>query len=206
MKKNEPHADHDQGQQRGQNNQKNDSLDPIGENIETIANLHKRAERKVSPQQRAIETVTAFLSRPRFLFIILSVVSLWMLVNAILARFGLPALDPPPYLWLSMILSLGALLQTTVVLITQDRQDKVADRRRQLDLHISLLLDQKMSKLIDMVDTQRKESAAGPKQHDQEAEAMKEATDPHQFLSTLNQLLKEDIEETEGDQTAKGRD
>ena len=199
MKKNEPHADHEQGYQRGQNNQKNDTLDPLGENIETIANLHQRTERKVSPQQRAIETVTAFLSRPRFLFLILLVVSLWMLVNAILARFGLPDFDPPPYPWLSMILSLGALLQTTVVLITQDRQDKVADRRRQLDLHISLFLDQKMSKLIDMVDTLRKESTAGPKQPDQEAEAMKEAADPHQFFSTLSQLLKEDREETEGD-------
>jgi uncharacterized membrane protein len=178
---------------------KNDSPDPIEENIETLAHLHKRAERKVSLQQRAIETVTAFLSRPRFLFIILTVVSLWMLVNAILARFGLPDFDPPPYPCLSMILSLGALLQTTVVLITQDRQDKVAQRRRELDLHISLLLDQKMSKLIDMVDTLRKESVAGPKQPDQQAEAMKKAADPHQVLSTLDQLLREDREETEGD-------
>jgi uncharacterized membrane protein len=44
-------------------------VDPIDENIQTIADLHKHAERSVSPQQRVIEKVTGFLGQPRFLFI-----------------------------------------------------------------------------------------------------------------------------------------
>jgi uncharacterized membrane protein len=46
-----------------------EAADPIGENIQTIADLHKHAERSVSPQQRVIEKVTDFLGQPRFLFI-----------------------------------------------------------------------------------------------------------------------------------------
>src|SRR5205085_1564101 len=104
-----------------QRNQKKEGAEPnpIGQNIETVADLHKHAERNVSAQQRTIEKVTGFLGRPRFLFIILIVVTLWMLVNLVLVKFGLPSFDPPPFLWLQGILSLGALLQTTVILITE---------------------------------------------------------------------------------------
>ncbi len=53
-----------------------DEADPIDENIQTVAELHKHAENKVSTQQRTIEDMTDFLGRPRFLFIILVFVSL----------------------------------------------------------------------------------------------------------------------------------
>ena len=42
-------------------------IDPIGENIQTIAELHKHTERHISPPQRLIEKVTDFLGQPRFL-------------------------------------------------------------------------------------------------------------------------------------------
>jgi uncharacterized membrane protein len=177
-----------------QNSQQPKETDPIEQNIKIIADLHKRAEREASPQQRAIEKVTAFLGRPRFLFLILITVTLWMLVNIVLALSGLPSFDPSPFLWLQGILSLGALLQTTVVLITQNRQDKMAERRIQLDLQVSLLLDQKMSKLIAMIDEQRQNNPSGKKRRDPQAEAMKEATDPHQAIASFDRLLNENEE------------
>jgi uncharacterized membrane protein len=83
-------------------------INPIDENIQTIADLHKHAERNVSRQQRVIEDVTDFLGRPRFLLIILVVVALWIAVNILLAKFGAPSFDPPPLIWLQGVLSLGA--------------------------------------------------------------------------------------------------
>ena len=61
-----------------------EQVDPIGQNIETIADLHIRMEKKVDRHQRSIETVTAFLGRPRFLYIILTFVALWILMNVAL--------------------------------------------------------------------------------------------------------------------------
>jgi uncharacterized membrane protein len=72
--------------------------DPIYENIRTIVELHKRAENEASGQQRTKENITAFLGRPRFLFIILIFVSLWIMVNILLMKFGLPDFDPPPFM------------------------------------------------------------------------------------------------------------
>lgn len=167
-------------------------IDPIGENVQTIAELHKRAERGVSPQQKGIERVTDYLGRPRFLFIILVVVSLWILVNIVLIKSGVSSFDPPPFIWMQGILSLGALLQATLILITQNRQDTMTERRTQLDLEVSLLLDQKMSKLITMVDELRRAHPALENGTDPQVEALKKTVDPHETLESLEQLLNEE--------------
>ena len=166
--------------------------DPISENIQTVADLHKRAERRVSPQQRAIENVTDFLGRPRFLFIILIFVAVWVVVSLLLPKFGVPSFDPPPFIWLSGVLSLGALLQATMILITENRQDTMVERRTQLDLQVSLLLDEKISKLITMVDQMRQAHPDLEIGTDPQVEALKETIDPHQSVKTLEQLLEED--------------
>ena len=166
--------------------------DPISEHIQTVADLHKSAERRVSPQQRTIEKVTNFLGRPRFLLIILAVVVLWIAVTLLLPAFGLRDFDPPPFTWLVGILSLGALLQATMILITQNRQDTMVERRTQLDLQVSLLLDEKISKLITMVDQMRQVHPDLEDGTDPQVEALKETVDPHQSLKTLEQMLEED--------------
>jgi len=143
-------------------------------------------------QQRAIEKVTDFLVRPSFLFVILVIVTLWIIVNILLAKFGLPNFDPPPFIRLQGVLSLGALLQATVILITQNRRDESTERRRQLDVQVSLLLDQKMSKLITMVDELRRAHPALQGGNDPQVEALKKTVDPHQSLETLKQLLDEE--------------
>ena len=170
-------------------------IDPISDNIQTVADLHKAAERGVSPQQRAIEKVTNFLGRPRFLLIILAFVVLWMVVTLALTAFGLRDFDPPPFAWLAVLLTLGALLQATMILITQNRQDRMIEQRMQLDLQVSLLLDEKISKLITMVDQLRQVHPDLENGTDPQVEALKETVDPHQSLKTLEQLLEEDTKQ-----------
>lgn len=169
-----------------------ETIDPISEHTQTIADLHKAAERRVSPQQRAIEKVTNFLGRPSFLFIILAVVVLWIVVTLLLPAFGLRDFDPPPFSWLAGLLTLGALLQATMILITQNRQDMMVERRTQLDLQVSLLLDEKISKLITMVDQLRQVHPDLENGTDPQVEVLKKTVDPHQSLKTLEQLLEED--------------
>lgn len=170
-------------------------INPIRENIETVADLHKRAERGVSPQQRAIEKVTGFLGRPAFLFIIFAVTAAWIVVNILLTKLGIPDFDPPPFIWLQGILSLGALLQATMILITENRQNEMLEKRTQLDLQVSLLLDRKMSKLIAMVDQLRQTSPALEEDTDPEVEALKGTINPHQTLKTLDKFLQEEHQE-----------
>jgi len=79
-------------------------------------------------------------------------------------------------------------------LITQNRQNVTTERNRQLDLQISLLLDEKMSKLITMVDELRRAHPALKESSDPHIEALKKTVNPHQSLETLDQLLEEEQE------------
>jgi uncharacterized membrane protein len=103
-----------------------------------------------------------------------------------------PCIDQPPFIWLQGVLSLGALLQATVILITQNRQDVTTGRQRQIDLQVNLLLDQKMSKLITMVDELPQAHPDFEGSTDPQIEALKKTVDLHLSLETLNQLHDEE--------------
>ena len=169
-----------------------DSTDPTNQSIETLAKLHIRMERKVGRHQRAVETMTAFLGRPRFLYFILLFVILWMAVNIALWHEHWAIVDPPPFSWLQGIIGLSALLMTTIVLITQNRQNKATEQRRQLDLQVNLLVEQKVTKLIALFEELRRDLPQVENRHDPEAEAMQQTVDPHEVLRTLNQMLAEE--------------
>lgn len=168
-----------------------EQVDVIAQNVETIADLHIHAERKVGVHQRAIERVTAYLGRPCFLYVILLFVLLWIIVNSLVVMAGLHSFDVPPYNWLQGIISLSALLMTTLVLITQNRQNNATEQRRRLDLQVNLVVEQKVTKLISLIEELRQDMPQVKDRHDPEAESMKQAVDPHEVLSSLNQMLED---------------
>jgi uncharacterized membrane protein len=174
-----------------QTQEDNNDVDPLNENIQTIVELHKRAENEVSKQQRTIEKITDFLGRPMFLFIILAFVLLWIIGNTLFIKLGFSSFDPPPFTWLQGIITLGALLQATMILITQNRENVMSERHTQLDLQVSLIIDQKMSKLLSLVDQLRQVHPDIENATDPEVEALKKTVDPHESVKALNQSFKE---------------
>ena len=94
----------------------------VSQNIDNILAFHRREEFKLSDAQRRLEHLARWLGRPQYLFYALAATMLWLLYNALAARLHLPQFDPPPFFWLQGLMSLGAFLTTTVVLISQNRQ------------------------------------------------------------------------------------
>ena len=86
---------------------------------------------------------------------------------------------------------------TVLVLKTQNRQAKLAEQRRHMDLQINLLTERKVSKVIEMLENLRRDIPLVQIIHDSEAEAMKEPIDPSTALTALNQTLKEAAREYE---------
>jgi uncharacterized membrane protein/uncharacterized protein YjbJ (UPF0337 family) len=170
----------------------------LNENVDALASLRRRAERSVTPHQRRIETLTSRIGRPRSVYWILTFVAVWAVGNALAPRLGAVPFDPPPFPWLQGLVGLGALLMTTLVLTTQNRQTAHAEQRAQLDLQVNLLSEQKVAKLIALVEELRRDMPIVRDRVDPIAEAMKEPVDPHAVLSALEQqALNKD--RTEGD-------
>lgn len=157
----------------------------ITQNVQTIASLRARAEEEVGRHQRRIEWATAALGRPRSMYVAVLLVVAWVGVNGRLHQLGLPAPDPPPFSYLQGVVAVAALLTTLMVLATQNRQSKHAEQRLQLDLQVNLLAEQKVAKLIALVEELRRDMPAVPDRVDPIAEVMTEPLDPAAVMSAL---------------------
>ncbi len=158
-----------------------------GQNIAAVLDFYTREEQKISRSQRCLEWISNFVGQPVFLAIILGFVALWMLANIILRKFGMVAFDPAPFFWLQGIVGLSALLTATSVLSTQNRLAKIAEQRAHLDLKVTLLTEQKVAKLIDLLEELRRDLPNVKNRHDSHAAELQRAMNPEQVLAALDE-------------------
>lgn len=173
-------------------------LDQISQNIAAVLNFYTRENQKVSNSQRILERISNFAGQPVFIGIILLFVVFWITTNSILRQFGLPEFDPAPFSWLQGIIGLGALLTATVVLIKQNRLAKLTEQRDHLDLKVTLLTEQKVAKLIDLMEELRRDLPNVKNRHDPEAAALQQSMNPELVLAALDERseLEEQLEPT----------
>jgi uncharacterized membrane protein len=122
----------------------------IERNIRTIIHLRTRDARERSLQGRIADAITSFSGRMVFAYVHIVWFGIWILLNT--GRFGLRAFDPFPYGLLTMIVSLEAIFLSTFVLISQNRLGEETERRADLDLHIGLLTEHELTRVLQMLD------------------------------------------------------
>ena len=131
--------------------QDNPALSKIIErNIRTIINLRMKTSRARNLQDRAADTITAFSGNLIFIYLHVAWFSSWVLLNT--GRFGVHPFDPFPYGLLTMVVSLEAIFLSALVLITQNRLTDEMERRADLDLHIGLLTEHELTRVLQMLD------------------------------------------------------
>ena len=124
------------------------------QNVRLIAELDAAARSKRTPTDRVVDTITNFCGRILFVWVHVFWFATWILVNSLPhlpRRLHWLRFDPYPYPLLLMIVNLEAIFLTTFILISQNRQSKLAERRNHLDLQINLLSEQENTKLLAMV-------------------------------------------------------
>jgi uncharacterized membrane protein len=161
--------------------------DQISQNIAAVVDFYAREDEKISRSQRILERISLFIGQPVFLGVILLFVAFWMLSNALLLAFGMPEFDPAPYFWLQGMVTLKALLITTVVLSKQNRLAKLAEQRAHLDLKVTLLTEQKAAKLIDLLEELRRDLPNVKNRHDPNATALQQSVNPDLVLAALDE-------------------
>ena len=156
------------------------------QDVESVASIRARSEQRLDKHQRMMEVLTAALGRPRTVYVTLSIVVGWVAFNLVTPKlFGWQRIDPPPFFWLQGMVALSALLMTTLVLITANRQTRNAEERSHLDLQVNLLAEHKVAKLIALVEELRRDLPMVRDRIDREADAMKEAVDPNAMIEAL---------------------
>lgn len=159
----------------------------IGQHIAAVHEFYTREEHKRSPSQRHAENIGRLVGRPAFLVATLLFVSAWVGANLALAAWGRAPFDEAPFFWLQGLTGLASLLTTTVVLIKQDRVAKLGEQTAHLDLKVTLLIEQKTAKLIDLMEELRRDLPNVKHRHDSDAAVMQQAMSPECVLAALDE-------------------
>jgi uncharacterized membrane protein len=122
----------------------------IERNIRTIIHLRAKAAHERNLQGRIADAITSFSGRMIFAYVHIVWFGVWILLNT--GWFGMRAFDPFPYGLLTMIVSLEAIFLSTFVLISQNRLGEETERRADLDLHIGLLTEHELTRVLQMLD------------------------------------------------------
>ena len=163
----------------------------VAETVRLIALLHAKHHQNTSAAQRYIQRATALVGRPLYLGLMCCAVAAWIALNSAMPLFGARAFDSPPFAWLELVLTLTALVVAVLILATQRRADELADVRGQMTLELAILTEQKVAKLIELVEEFRRDSPEVRDRIDPEAHDMATKADPHAVLGAIKETDKE---------------
>jgi uncharacterized membrane protein len=127
------------------------------DNLDAVASFSDKEAATISSWQIAIERISAFCGSAAYFAGVVLFILIWVGVNAWATRQGWYALDAPPFPWLQGIVSSNALLLTIAVLIRQNRMVWLSAHHAHLDLQINILTEQKVTKVLQLVDELRRE-------------------------------------------------
>jgi uncharacterized membrane protein len=159
----------------------------ISQNVADISELQRRESAASSAAQRRLERVSHAVARPGYVLGLLLFTLGWVAGNLLVKDLGRVPFDAPPFQLLQGLLTLTALLTATVVLIGQSRQTRLTDQREHLDLQINLLTEQKVTKLIHLLEELRRDlpMVRDRERSDPHVSALQERTDTADLLSAM---------------------
>jgi uncharacterized membrane protein len=156
-----------------------------------MAKLQASHHEQASPLQRLADKATAVIGQPKFLLVIMPIALLWIAVNLALLSANVVPFDPPPFNWLQGAVGLLALYVAVLILSTQRYAEQLSGYREQLTLELAILSEQKASKIIELMEEQRRDNPLIKNRFDRQADVMSTAADPEQVLDAIKEAHEE---------------
>jgi uncharacterized membrane protein len=121
----------------------------VERNIGALLRERKEEEQSLSWSERTAQFISAFAGSMKFVFLHTLLYGAWIFVNLPSVPAFIPKFDPT-FVVLAMFASVESIFLSTFILITQNRMMKLADRRADLNLQISLLSEHEVTRLVQM--------------------------------------------------------
>jgi uncharacterized membrane protein len=115
----------------------------------------------------------------------------WVSLNGLATILGHRALDTPPFAWLAGAASLASLYLVILILTTQKGDDRLTQRRELLNLELTILSEQKIAKVVALLEELRQDSPDLHDRVDEQAEAMAQPTDPRSVIDAIRETRSE---------------
>jgi uncharacterized membrane protein len=150
-------------------------------NVETVTRLEEAAREQRTSTDRLAEKIASFCGSMTFVWVHVVWFGSWILLNTIP---GLPHIDPFPFTFLTLIVSLEAIFLSTFILISQNLDSRISQRRSHLDLQLNLLSEQENTKMIVMLHAIAAKVGADLTQ-DPQLKALSEDTQPERLIEQI---------------------
>jgi uncharacterized membrane protein len=137
---------------------------------------------------RIAAAIAHFCGDMKFVAIHVALFSGWIAYNSLpwFKHF-----DPYPFTFLTLVVSLEAIFLSTFILISQNYEMRVSERRNQLDLQINLLAEQENTKMLQILDRIAKKVGAHTGD-DAQVRALEEATRPEALVEQIEEAYREE--------------
>lgn len=164
-------------------------------NVLAVSNLEEDQRRDRGFAERLSESIAKFAGSMLFVCIHIMWFGGWIIANTVLgAEF-----DPFPFTFLTLVVSLEAIFLSTFILISQNQESKLTERRNQLDLHVNMLAEQENTKMLELLEKIAKK--VGIDCDDESLRELIEPVEPGDIVATIisasdNPVAREIADET----------
>jgi uncharacterized membrane protein len=91
---------------------------------------------------------------------------------------------------------MASLYLVVLILTTQDRDDRLTQRREQLNLELTILSEQKTAKVVALLEELRRDSPAARDRVDKQADVMARPADPQAVIDAIKETRWEGVHAT----------
>jgi uncharacterized membrane protein len=162
--------------------------DVTRQNVLAMRQLEEAAMARRTGADRVAAAIARFCGQMSFVWIHVVLFAVWIGYNA-LPWFK--PFDPYPFTFLTLVVSLEAIFLSTFILISQNYDMRVSERRNQLDLQINLLAEQENTKALQMLERIAKKVGAHVSD-DPQVRALEEATRPDALVRQIDEAYGEE--------------
>lgn len=150
-------------------------------NVEAIRRLEQAAKEERTRSDLVAEAIANFCGSMVFVWVHVIWFGIWIFINVMP---GIRHIDPFPFTFLTLVVSLEAIFLSTFILISQNQDTRISERRNHLDLQINLLSEQENTRMIEMLQAIAQKVGADV-DHDAHLQALSEETEPERLLKQI---------------------
>ncbi len=117
-------------------------------NIDTIARVEEIAQKERTFGERVADKVAAVIGSWTFIITQSAILACWVALNIV---GWVQHWDPYPFILLNLALSFQAAYASPIIMMSQNRQARLFERRNHLDLQINLLSEQENTEMLRLL-------------------------------------------------------
>ena len=161
---------------------KADSIDTLTrKNVETITKMEKAAHDQRTHGELIADKFAAVIGSWTFIIIQSLLLAGWVLLNVLNVIYHW---DPYPFTLLNLALLFEAAFASPIIMMSQNRQGRLAELRNHLDLQINLLAEQENTEMLRLL---RKLAQKQGIALDSEEAAYEQKTKPDKILEEIEE-------------------